>query len=231
MSDLPQSVSGNRIDQTLAGESRLEIGEVISEAWQLTSGVKLLLFGGIVFVLASMIIVSVLATVFGLDYLQGGGSQITQLIATILLYPFLTGVLMIGLKHSVGMPVSANEFLAHYGSILTIAAVGVLQSLAIGVGMVLLILPGLYLSVALSLAIPLHVEKQLGIIDSLVTSLKLINKHFLTVLLLLILAAVVLMASIVTIIGLIWSIPWMIMVFSIIYRQLAGIEFADRPQG
>ena len=42
-------------------------------------------------------------------------------------------------------------------------------------GLLLLILPGLYLAIALSLALPLLVERELGVLDALTTSLKIVN--------------------------------------------------------
>jgi hypothetical protein len=214
------------IEKTLSGGSQLSVGAVVTEAWQLTDGVKALLFGGwVAFLGATTIMLTVFSQIFGLDYLDGTQSRLAQIVVTVLLYPFVTGVLMIGLKHSVGIAVDHREYFAHYGRILTIAAVGLLQSLVIGFGLLLLILPGLYLSIALLLAIPLHVEKRLGIVDSLVMSLKLVNKQFLNVTLLLLLVSFVMIVSVFTIIGPIWSIPWTIMVISVIYRDLAGVEF------
>ncbi len=88
----------------------------------------------------------------------------------------------------------------------------------------LLILPGIYVAIALGLAIPLKVEKQLGVVESLTTSVQLVNKKFVNVAVLAIVASLVASFSFITIIGWIWAIPWMLMVFAITYRQLAGVS-------
>jgi len=88
----------------------------------------------------------------------------------------------------------------------------------------LLILPGIYVAIALGLAIPLKVEKQLGVVESLTTSVQLVNKKFFSVAALAFLASLVMVLSFITIIGWIWAMPWMLMVFAITYRQLAGVS-------
>ena len=80
---------------------------------------------------------------------------------------------------------------------------------------------------ALSLAIPLHVDKGLGIADSLSTSLKIINKKFFTVALLAIIGVFVIFLSMFTIIGWIWAVPWVMMIYAITYRQLAGAAVTE----
>jgi hypothetical protein len=59
-----------------------------------------------------------------------------------------------------------------------ILAVLLLAAVAILLGMVLLILPGLYLGVALSLALPALLLEQMGPIDALKFSLHLIRGHW-----------------------------------------------------
>ncbi|MDH3642700.1 MAG: hypothetical protein OES38_11430, partial [Gammaproteobacteria bacterium] len=149
---------------------------------------------------------------------------ITQLITMLMIYPFFAGVFMVGLRQSVGLPVSFDQQFAYYGAALPILAVALLQSIASAIGFVLLIIPGLYLAFALALSIPLKVEKQLPVLDCLTTSLKLVNKKFLNVAVLAIVASFISTLSFITIIGWIWAMPWMLMVYAITYRQLAGCE-------
>jgi len=99
-----------------------------------------------------------------------------------------------------------------------------LQTLVTLVGFLLLIVPGLYLAFALALAIPLKVEKQLPVVDCLTTSMKIVNKKFLNVAVLALVASFVASLSFITIIGWIWAVPWMLMVYAITYRQLAGCD-------
>ncbi|MDP6375239.1 MAG: hypothetical protein QF921_07750 [Pseudomonadales bacterium] len=232
MSEHSESQAGTQqsasVERTLSGNADLDIGGVLREAWQKTTGIKLLVFGGaVVFFFGMVVLMAILGVLINFDPLASFDRILLQVLIAALLYPFAAGVMMTGVRHSVGLPVSLEGLVAYYGAVLTIAAVGVIQSIAISIGMLLFILPGLYLSIALVLAIPLHVEKRLNVIDSLTTSLKLVNKKFLEVTILLIVVGLVVGLTSFTIIALFWTLPWMIMVGGIIYRQLAGIGLTE----
>ena len=221
----PVTGIGGSIENTLAGNADLEFGSILAEAWQKTKGIKRIVDGGGILVYVGVTVVTIgLALIFGADSNTILGTLITQLVVMILVYPFLAGVFMVGLRQSVGLPVSFDQQFAHYGAALPIIGVALLQSLASMIGFLLLILPGLYLAFALALAVPLKVEKQLSISDCLTTSLKLVNKKFLNVVVLAIAASIISVLSFITLIGWIWGIPWMLMVYAITYRQLAGCD-------
>jgi uncharacterized membrane protein len=150
------------------------------------------------------------------------GSAVTQLVVTLIFYPFLGGVLMFGLRRSVGLPVKFDDLFAQYGRALPIVAVALLQSLATGIGFLLLIVPGLYLSFALSLAVPLKVERDLPVFDCLMTSIRLVNRKFLEVVGLSLISGALMLLGFVSLIGWIWTVPWVMLIFAITYRQLAG---------
>jgi uncharacterized membrane protein len=207
--------TGGSIDATLAGNAVLDVQEVMREAWERVTGIKgIVLAGAFTVLLVSFIGTAVLNVVLA--------PELTQLVVTIAMYPIFAGMFMAGLRQSVGLPVDFSEPFNYFDRIVPIAAVGVLASLATAVGMVLLVLPGLYLGIALSLSIPLVVDKDLSIIDALTTSLKLINQKFVSVLVLMLIAGVVLVAATFTIVGLVWALPWVVMIYAITYRQLAG---------
>jgi hypothetical protein len=221
----PEQVGGS-IENTLAGNAVLNVGDVMSEAWQRTNGIKgIVIGGGLLIYLAVIVVTVVLGLIFGFGDQQSVlGVAVTQLVVMLMIYPFFAGVFMLGLRQSVGLPVSFNQQFSYYGALFPIFLVALLQSIVTGIGFLLLIVPGLYLAFALALAIPLKVEKQLPVIDCLTTSMKLVNKKFLDVAILAIVASLLSTLSFITIIGWIWGVPWMLMVYAITYRQLAGCE-------
>lgn len=226
------NTAGGSIEQTLAGNAVLEVGDVLSEAWQRTKGIKRIIVGGFLLVYALFFAVLAAAyAIFGLETEFLGPATYIQWAITLMIYPFMAGVMMVGIRQSVGASSEFGQLFGYYGLFLPILGVSLLQLLATYLGMILLILPGLYLSLALSLAIPLKVEKGLGIIESLVTSLKLVNAKFLNVFLLAIIASFGVAISSLTIIGVIWTMPWALMVYCITYRQLAGVEMASDSDG
>ncbi|MEZ5560853.1 MAG: hypothetical protein R3E86_20195 [Pseudomonadales bacterium] len=216
---------GGSIEQTLAGRAELDVGEVLRESWERIDGIKSIVNAGfgvtyaVVFVVAGL-----LGPIFGLNEENLYTGWISQLVVMIIVYPFMAGVFMLGLKRSVGMPVTFAEQFSQYGRLAPILAVGLLQSFATFVGTMLFILPGLYLAVALSLAIPLKVEKDLPVVDCLVVSLKLVNRRFLAVLALGLVSAGLMIIGMLSLIGWIWTLPWTVMIYSVLYRQLAGFD-------
>lgn len=217
---------GGSIENTLAGNAVLDVADVMAEAWQRTNGIKgIVIGGGLLIYLAVIIVTMLLGFIFGFGSEQSFfGVAVTQFVTMLLIYPFFAGAFMVGLRQSVGLPVSFDQQFAYYGAAIPIFVVALLQSIATAIGFVLLVIPGVYLAFALALAVPLKVEKQLPVIECLTMSMKLVNKKFLNVAVLAIVASIIATVSFITIIGWIWGVPWMLMVFAITYRQLAGCE-------
>ncbi|MCZ6855433.1 MAG: hypothetical protein O7G86_16100 [Gammaproteobacteria bacterium] len=236
---------GGSIDNTLGGNAELDIGAVFSEAWGKTNGIKgYVVGGGILLYLAAGVVSVIVSFLFGLGGQDIAGVLVGQLVTMMMIYPFIAGVFLLGLHQSVGMPVSFAQQFNQYGMMLPILGIALIQTLASLiipiVGVVLLrdtgssnlvllfflVLPSIYVAFAFALAIPLKVEKQLGVIESIITSMQLVNKKFFSVAVLALVSSIVSVLSFITIIGWIWAIPWMLMVFAITYRQLAGVSVA-----
>jgi hypothetical protein len=214
---------GGSIEQTLAGNAQLEVMAVLREAWALTHGVKTIIVGGGLLVYATALLALViLANVFGTEDQGVLGRVVTQLVVMVIVNPYLAGVFMLGLRRSVGMPVAFQAQFAYYPVLLPIVAVAVLQSAVTSLGFLLLILPGIYFSIALCLALPLKVERNLPIVECLITSIRLVNSKFVEVAMLSIIAVGLALLGVLSLIGWIWTLPWMVMIFAVIYRQLVG---------
>jgi len=212
------------IEQTLAGEADMRIGAVLREAWDRTLGIKGMVIGGVLIVYAVLtLVIFLLRSVFDLENPDAVGEAVTQLVVMLVFYPFLAGVFMFGLRHSIGQPVRFELLFAQYGRALPIVALALLQSVLTGIGLLLLIVPGIYLSFAFALALPLKVERDLPLLDCLVTSLRLVNRKFLEVVALSLISGLLMVLGFLSVIGWIWTVPWVLMIFAIMYRQLAGI--------
>jgi len=223
---------GGSIEQTLAGAAELDVMDTIREAWERIDGIKGTVVGGVLIIYGIVLVVSaVLGSIFGFDGQSVVAGTVSQIVVMSIVYPFMAGVFMLGLRRSVGLPVDFKEQFSFYGMMLPIVAVGLLQSVLTSLGLMLLIIPGLYLAVALSLAIPLKVEKDLGVTDCLATSLRLVNRKFVPVLLLGLASTALIVVGILSVIGWIWTIPWSAMIYAITYRQLAGYDAGGASSG
>jgi hypothetical protein len=199
-----------------------DIGEVIKEAWQLTSGYKATAWGALLIYLAITIVVSVPFEFIGKDSVMM--LLVSQVVVGLVTYPLYAGFMMLGIKRSVGAETNAFMIFDYYSKIIPIFLLYVLMMLLIMVGFVLLIIPGIYLAVAYSLAIPLLVEKNLGIWEALETSRKAITKCWFRMFgLYIVILVIVLLAMLPLGIGLIWALPLTNLVMGVVYRNLFSV--------
>ena len=220
------------VEQALSRGYNFSIGALLSEAWQLTKGTKGIIVGGfLVFYLAIFIASFIIGAVFGV---LGALSEsialmiVTQIVITILAsavsYPFMAGLSMVGIRRAAGQPFSFNEIFSHFGRTVPLVITAVVMMVLIYLGMLLLIIPGLYLAVAYLLAIPLVVERGLSPWQALETSRKAISQHWFKVFgLFLLLGLIVTLSAIPLGIGLVWSIPLFVVAMGVLYRTIFGV--------
>lgn len=199
-----------------------DIGDVFREAWQLTSGFKATLWGALLIYIAITIVVTLPFEFMGKDSLIM--MAISQIVVGLVTYPLYAGITLLGIKRSVGAATNAFMIFDYYSKIIPIFLLYVAIIILIMIGFVLLIIPGIYLAVAYSLAIPLLVEKNMGIWEALETSRKTIHKCWFKVFgLYLIVMVLLLLAAIPLGIGLIWAVPLTNLVVGVVYRNLFSV--------
>jgi hypothetical protein len=158
------------------------VGEVLDTAFNiLAASLFKTLPYGILLVLASQLVnIYNLATGYPLQYrLHDAQSVLVFLVGYLIQAP--TGAAMILRQRAIALaePYSMRAELRHGLLVVPqIAAVGLLFGLAFAVGLILLVLPGFYLLVALSLATPVLVLDGKGPIDALKLSLHLIRGNW-----------------------------------------------------
>lgn len=217
---------GGSLESALAGDFSWRIGDVIEEAWRLQSGAKLPIWGAIILYYLVLFAVSFglgLVTAFLPDgWLFGVVSQVIIAMAT---WPMFAGLAMISIYRAAGKPIHATMVFDYYPKTLPIFALYLIVTIAIVLGMILLIIPGIYLMTALSMALPLLIEKNLGVGASLITSIKVVNKCWFRVFGLFLLMTLLMAVAIVPLgIGLIWALPMMMLSYGIIYREMFGVD-------
>ena len=213
--------------------------EVMSEAWQKISGAKGAMWVGILVMYAVS---------FGLQIVSGGiaaglgeGSVmglsiaiLVQLVGQAVAYIVTTGVYYYAIKWSAGdTSATATDVLSGFSIAGPILGVYVLMTLLAMVGFALLILPGIYLIIAYSLAAPLVIERGLGVWEALETSRKTVTNHWFKVFGLGLLASLAAgLGMIVTLgIGIIWAMPFFFMVYGVLYNRIFGYSGAGETAG
>lgn len=222
------------IEEALARGYDFSIGDVIQEAWQRISGIKGMVFGGlVVYSVAVQSVSFVLGLLLGLVGTATGttdtvGLLVLQLVIGILAgtvgYPFLAGINMMGIRRAADQPVSFNEMFSHFGRFLPLLCTGLLMTLLVYLGMFLLVIPGIYLSIAYMLAIPLTIERNLSPWQALEASRRAISQHWFKVFGLFTVLGLLMMVSIIPLgIGLVWTVPMTIVSVGILYRTIFGV--------
>ncbi|MFV8780878.1 hypothetical protein ACNKU7_00515 [Microbulbifer sp. SA54] len=217
------------IPKALAGDYRVAIGDTLSEAWQRTGGNKGTIWLGVILYTLATIAISVIAAMITgqslTDPSENGGVAgiLSDLIVLAATAPLSAGLIMIGIKIARDETVSGTEVFAHFDKMLPLAIGMVLMYLLIAVGLVLLVLPGIYLAIGYLMMTPLIVDKNMGPWQALETSRKAVTKHWFAIFGFGIVVFLVYLAGFLALlIGLIWAIPLMSIAYGVLYRNMFG---------
>lgn len=220
------------IEEALARGYDFSIGELLSESWSKVKGTKGIIIGGfLVFYVVLLAATFILGGVVGIFtalsenmLLMIVGEIMISLLASALAYPFMAGINMVGIRRAADQPLSFNEIFSHFGRTVPLIITAVVMMLLIYLGMILLLIPGIYLGVAYLLAIPLVVERGLSPWQALEASRKAITQHWFKVFGLFIVLGLIIMVSAIPLgIGMVWSIPLMVVAMGVLYRTIFGV--------
>ncbi|AWF83048.1 hypothetical protein BTJ40_20730 [Microbulbifer sp. A4B17] len=230
-----ESDDSGSIEKGIAGDYSFSIGETISEAWERTSGNKGTIWVGAILYGVATIAISLVAALitggaaaFSLGSAPESTSAIAgilyQLIVTIGCAPLAVGMTMIGIKIARDEKTSGTEVFAHFDKIVPLGIATILLYLLVGIGMVLLVIPGIYLAIAYLLTMPLVADRNLGPWEALETSRKAITKNWFAFLGFFIVTMLIVIAGgLALLIGLIWALPLCIIAIGVAYRKVFGV--------
>lgn len=230
--ETPRDTQVPSIEEALSRGYDFTIGDLLSEAWQRVKGTKGIIIGGFVVFYAVLLVASFLiGGFFGILGVVSDSPMLTVVVemvvgifASALAYPFMAGINMIGIRRAADQPISFNDIFSHFGRTVPLVITAIISMLLIYLGMILLIIPGLYLAIAYMLAIPLVVERGLSPWQALETSRKAISQHWFKVFgLFLLLGLITGISAIPLGIGLVWTIPLFTVAIGILYRTIFGV--------
>ena len=232
--DAPHSGEYGSIEKGLAGDYEFSIGAIYSEAWSKVSGNKMLVFGISLVYIAIMVIyvaaMGITEALFGMEGPQEGVTLNPAGFPIDLIYYGVYGVMtvgstVIGAKLSMGLPTGINDLFRFANRFLRALLTYILMIIMIVIGFLLLVIPGIYLSVAYMHALPLALEKGLSPWQALETSRKAISKRWFAFLGYMMVNGIIALGGILTLgIGFIWLAPLLIIAFGITYRNIFGLS-------
>ncbi len=208
------------------------IAQILSEAWQRVSGLKgpFWIAAILVFVITMLAVIVLTGTSSLLGINASGGldlvtALIVQLAITAIIYPFMAGIIMMGVRRSVDLPISYNEAFAYFAYVLPLVVAAILMSLLMTLGFILLIIPGIYLAVAYIFTIPLIADKNLGAWEAMETSRRTVTRHWFKVFFIMVIMGLIFIVSLIPLgLGLIWTYPMMVSVMGVMYREIFGVS-------
>lgn len=158
-------------------------------------------------------------------------------VALIVIPPLMTGMLMMGVHHSVGLKSKSFHLFNYFNLIFKLSLAAMMINLMTngasmilgqvfgGVGFVLSIIVLLYLKMSFCLVYPLIAEKKVSPINALKLSFKLVHKNIGQFTQLLIIFCVLFIIGVLTSgLGLLFVIPYSINVMGIVYREICGVS-------
>jgi uncharacterized membrane protein len=225
------------IENGKIGQYRLDVGEVISEAWSLTKGCKLTFNVALGIYTVIIIVGMILAFAPLINAVSDEsvpqdslGTSIFQVYAIyfaviLLVMPMMAGLFMMGLKRATDQDVSIGIMFSYYRKLIPILLLMIVSGILIEVGFLLLLIPGIYLCIAYSLSMLLIADKNLSFWSAMETSRKAITHKWFTVFGVMVLLWVINVIGMIPLgIGLIWTLPMTFVAFGIMYRNIFGVE-------
>ncbi len=212
--------------------SDFSAGALIRASWQMTSGVKGSIWAGIVVMLLLLLTLGI-----GIVYLLTfSGARagtlpaiwlnlLSQLLSIALSLTFLAGLTTIGVRRVAAQSFSWKLVFSGFSRLLSVTVAGFLMLLLITCGFFLLVLPGVYLAVGYSLALPLIVDKGLGPWQAMEMSRRAVQQKWWRIFTAYLLMYLVYFLSMIPFgIGMIWTVPMFFTLTGVTYRLLFGRE-------
>jgi hypothetical protein len=236
-SDLDNTSSGERIggspEQAMAGNIEISMTGTLGEAWKNLKGFKTLchlsfLLYFIAAIIASLLVVPIAMAVtsLGIDKTSAGFiAQLLQMLASIATIPMFMAIHLMGIRHAANKPSSVSAVFQYFHKIPALILCYIMMIPLIILGLLLFVLPGIYLMVSYTFAFPLIVEKNMSPWQALEVSRKALTRKWFPVFGLLLIIMLLYILSIFTLgIAYIWVIPWSVLTMSMVHIKLFGAE-------
>lgn len=238
---------GGSVERAVKGDYQIDVKSVLTEAWQQTLKSRLAINLGLLFSLGLGMLVSLAASTYlgGIESVLADpqAGMLLNIVVTVVIWPFMAGVEMMGVQHAVGMKTQAKMVFSFLNRASWVVLCALLTSVLISFGFQLFVAPGIFLAVTLSLTVPLVIEKKMTPMKAIVLSIKALRFKFfpllalysllfstLVVLLLpfvfLLDTSIAPLGIVIFLIGITFLAPLFYNAKGIVYREIFGISIA-----
>ena len=198
---------------------------VLKESLNRADGVKGKFIGAlIIFVILTLLTNSILEFVFP-SIESKLNPFIASFISGIITVPVHVGVMMLGVSRAREENFEIADMFNYFVMAMPIVITYIFTTLMLYLGFILLILPGIYLSVAYAFSYMLIVDKGLGTWEAMELSRKTVTKQWFKFFGLSLLIGLTILVSIIPLgIGLIWTLPMAYITYGLLYHHLFDDE-------
>lgn len=228
MNKPPSNNDVGKLDNALAGRYEFKIMPLLIQA---NASLKLTMAPMIIALLitlfTSVFTAIILLWVLNIDVEQPipqPQGALLDVLVLLLLSPLMVGMKMLGARAAVGAPVALNQLFRYVSYFIPLAVANLLIMTLMQVGLVLLVLPAIYIHVATSFTLLLICDKQMGVFSAFVLSAKVVNRYLLQFLALIGVFALLMLLVVFTFgIAILWVGPLYYVTFGRLYADLFGI--------
>lgn len=203
---------------------RFVVGDLLRSAWELTSGVKGVIWGG--FAVMYGVSLAIMAIITLITMASGSNANsilinILNIINSVLSMILTAGLLYMGVLRGTGRKLVWKDVFAGFPLSGQIVIASILQMLVVTIGFFLLVLPGIYLLVGYMMTLPLMIDQGMTPWQAMEASRRAIHKVWWQVFgLYLVMLLVIGISAIPFGIGLIWTAPMSVVLCGVVYAAL-----------
>lgn len=236
MSQIPSNSTKDKLTNALNGSYIFDIKSLFSQGWELGKrNMPSILLASVVTFAVAVFVAMAMISWFEVEdprHIPQDAQLMLDITLALLTAPLITGVMMMGVNASVGKQVKAVDLFDFMSIAIWLSIGSLMISVFVQIGLLLFIIPGLYVAMASSFTLVIIAEKGSRPSQALILSIKVVNRYLLGFIKLYAVFAILFIASALTMgIGLIWTIPLYYNVKGVLYRDLFGVTTEQPVQG
>ena len=210
-----ESYGSTGLEGLLQKDYTVKIGEYIGSGWSLFKKNAGPFIGFTILVALINILIA---------KINESASPVGSLISILISGPLNAGFLIVAFKLLRDRATSFGDFFRGFNYYLPLFLVSLVSGVMIGIGFILLIIPGIYLAVAYTFALPFVLEKKMNFWDAMELSRKLISKNWFAFFgFVLVLGLVNIAGALVLGLGLLVTIPLSVGAIAAAYDDIVGL--------